>query len=678
MKHELILEGLNCANCAAKIEKKLQDTPEYSDVSFSFATKALSINCEKENIVEDVQQLVDRIEDGVTVRMNDDSTEDEGQRSHTLKIVLLSISGALFIAAFILHFFDNLSVLCMILSLLAVLLSGYEIFIEGIKSAFKLRLDETTLMSVAVIAAFSLGEFVEAAAVTFLFALGEYLEDLAVEKSRRDIRKLADIRPDTALLVENGTTREIPAKDVALGSILKIAPHARIPLDGEIIEGATTVDASSLTGESVPIEATVGTALMSGMLNNDHAILMKTTKRYEDSAASRIIKLVEESAKNKGNSEKLITRFARIYTPVVILIGVLIAVIPSLITGDWALWVKRALVCLVASCPCSIVISVPLAYYAGIGAASKHGVLIKGGRFVEALAKTNTIAFDKTGTITENRLSVKEVIRYGDFSADEVIRLAASAERYSRHPIANAIKEYASDHYISLLELKEYSELSGKGVSATWEDHTVFCGRSVDQSGIIVTVDDRTIGKIEISQKVRVETKAVFHSLKKLGINHLLMLSGDQEEACAQIADELDIKEYHASLLPQDKVRLVEEAIDNNGSCCFIGDGINDAPVLSRSTCGIAMGLGAEAAIESADMVLSSESLNALPDAVRISRSTVRTVIANITFSLLVKVLVISLAVVGFAPLWLAVLADTGVCLLCVLNAVRLIKKKYR
>ncbi len=679
MQHELILEGLNCANCAAKIEKKLIDTPEYSDVRFSFATKALSIKCDKRNIIDDVQAIVDSVEDGVTVRSAADAEEsdhEDHEEVGKVKIVLLAISAALFLTAFILHFFEGTALPCAILSVISAILSGYDVVIEGVRSVIKLRIDETTLMTVAVIAAMALGEFVEAAAVTVLFGVGELLEDRAVEKSRRDIRKLADIRPDTAFLIENCSVVEVPAKNVAIGSILEIPPHTRVPLDGVIIEGSTTVDASSLTGESAPVDVEVGSELLSGMMNNNRSVKLRTTKAYADSAATRIVRLVEDSAKNKGDGEKLITRFARIYTPVVILIGVLIAVIPSLITGDPATWIHRALVCLVASCPCSIVISVPLSYFAGIGAASKAGVLIKGGKFAEVLAKARCFAFDKTGTLTDHKISVKEINAIGNYSAEEILQIAYSVEAHSSHPIAAAIRDYAEEHHISKLELKSHTEISGKGVSAVDGKHTYAVTKSSAHDATAVTVDDTVIGLITIAEQPRSEAKSVLAELKSLGAAQLVMLSGDKQAACQRIADAVGITEIRSELLPEDKVRCVENLITENGSCCFIGDGINDAPVLTRSDCGIAMGLGSDAAIESADMVLSAETLSALPTAVRICRKTMNTVRGNIAFSLAVKVLVILLAALGIAPLWLAVVSDTGVCLLCVLNSARLIKSK--
>ena len=674
MKHELILEGLNCAHCAAKIEEKLKNTDGYENVSFSFATKALSIECADSDIQADVQSIVDSIEDGVTVKKAGEAPQDEEEESVSRsKLILLAGSVILLIAAVLLR---DIPWLNMALSALAVIASGYEVVIEGVRSAFKLRLDETTLMTVAVIAAMALGEFTEAAAVTVLFGIGELLEDRAVEKSRRDIRRLADIRPDTAVIYDGGDTREVQAKDVPLGAVIEIAPHTRVPLDCVVTQGSSTVDSSSLTGESAPVDVAVGSQLLSGMLNNDRTILAQTTQLYADSAATRIVRLVEDSSKNKGSGEKLITRFARIYTPSVILLGALIAVIPSLITGDWATWLKRALVCLVASCPCSIVISVPLAYFAGIGAASKTGVLIKGGRFVESIASAKSFCFDKTGTLTDNNIAVSEVKPLGDHSAEEIISIAASAELHSAHPVAEAIKEYAKSRDIPLKKLTDHAEIPAVGVSAKDSGRLVTCGKADGFDGVTVSIDGEAIGVITVSESVRPEAQSVIAQLKELGAENVTMLSGDRREACERVGKKLGVTRVYSELLPEDKVDRVEKLIDRYGGCCFVGDGINDAPVLSRASCGIAMGLGSEAAIESADTVLSSGNLSALPRAVRLCRSTIGAVKVNIAFSLAVKALVIALAAFGIAPLWLAVLSDTGVCLLCVLNSVRLIRSK--
>ena len=715
MKHEFILEGLNCANCAAKIETKLSKM--YDGVSFSFATLELDIVTEKEDILEEVQATVDRIEDGVTVVPKSEHKHEHHHHEHEchdchghehhhehghehhhehghehhhehghehghsggkVKLILLMIAAVLFVAAVVLHFTDRWELVCTILSICAALLAGWDVIIEGVKSVFKLRIDESTLMTVAVIAAMILGEFTEGAAVMVLFGIGELLEDKAVEKSRRSIKNLADIRPDTAYIFENGKSREVKAEDVMIGAILEIPPHTRVPLDGVITKGYTTLDTSSLTGESAPVDAAEGFELLSGMMNNENTVYMRVTKEYADSAATRIVKLVEESSKNKGEHERLITRFASVYTPIMLGLALLIAVIPSLMTGDWGGWIHKALVCLVAACPCSIVISVPLSYYAGIGAASKNGVLIKGGRYLEALAKTKAFAFDKTGTITDNQISVKEISAKGDHSINEVIALAAAAEAHSAHPIASALRAYCEENNISVEELSEHKEISGHGVCARRGDDTVTVCKSKGSEGISVMLNDEEIGMITVSESVRPEADKALRELKDLGAEKIVMLSGDKKAACERAAKGLAVDEIYSGLLPEDKVKAVQKLIEDHGSCCFAGDGINDAPVLSMATCGAAMGLGSEAAIESADMVLSSESLSSLPLAVRIARRTIATVKANIGFSLAVKAAIIVLAVLNIAPLWLAVFSDTGVCLLCVLNAVRLIKRKHR
>jgi Cd2+/Zn2+-exporting ATPase len=355
----------------------------------------------------------------------------------------------------------------------------------------------------------------------------------------------------------------------------------------------------------------------------------------------------------------------------------MIALIPSLITGDWATWIHRALVCLVASCPCSIVISVPLAYFAGIGAASKLGMLIKGGRFVETLARTYCIAFDKTGTLTENHISVKEIKSLGNYSAEEILALAASVEAHSAHPIAAAIRSYAEEQHISIRELSDYTEIPARGVGALDGDRIITCGKAKDIGGIVVSVDHEPIGVITLREAIRPEAAGALRDLHSLGVEGLCLLSGDKDENCRYVANQVGTNECYSELLPEDKVEKVKNLRRDYGSCVFVGDGINDAPVLSCSDCGIAMGLGSDAAIESADMVLSSENLLTIPRTIRLCRSTVKTVKANIVLSLSVKAIVIGLAIFGITPLWLAVLADTGVCLVCVLNAVRLIRKRF-
>ena len=599
-----------------------------------------------------------------------DHDDDENSK---LKIVLLCISAALLICALIFHLLKFPVYIVMILSIMSALISGYRIYIEGIKAIFRLKIDETTLMTVASVAAMILGEFIEGAAVTLLFSIGELLEDYAVGKSRKEIHSLINIRPDSANLIVGDEIKVTDAKDIEKGSLLLINPHEIIPIDGDVTDGMSYVNPSAVTGEEVPINAKKGTHLLSGMLNGDSQIKMVTTETFSNSTASRIIDLVERSEKNKGEREKLITRFARVYTPVIIIISILIAVIPSIITGDWRTWITRALTCLVASCPCSIVISIPLAYFAGIGNLAKSGVLIKGGKFIETLSKCLCFAFDKTGTLTKSEMKVESIETRNGKDEEYVLKTAVSLERFSSHPVAQAVTKYSEDRITDYFEIKEYKEIPGKGTQAEIENKAVSCSSDDENTGIVVKENGEIIGIINISDTIRDESKGVLSELRTLGIKKLMMLSGDKDKTTKKAADKLRI-DYKASLKPSDKVTVIEELQNEYGNCAFVGDGINDAPVLSKASCGIAMGLGTQAAIESSDMVLSSGNLTNLPAAVKKSRKIMTTVKINLIFSLLFKLAVIILATLGLAPMWLAVLSDTGVCMLCVINSTRLTK----
>ncbi|WP_444425520.1 heavy metal translocating P-type ATPase, partial [Ruminococcus sp.] len=569
------------------------------------------------------------------------------------------------------------------LSLVATVLSGWRTFIKGVKSVFKLEIDETTLLTIAVIAAFALGEFVEAAMVTILFAVGEIVEEKAVSASRSDIAKLAQIRPDNATVLINGKEVVKAAEDVKIGSTIVVKPHERVPLDGVITKGNTTLDTSALTGESVPVDAEAGSEVMSGMINGNSLIEIKTTKEFGDSTAARIIKLVEDAAATKGQSEKLISRFAAVYTPIIILISIVVAIVPPLVgLGSFSTWIYRALVCLVASCPCAIVISVPLSYYSGLGASSKISVLIKGGKYIEALAKADAFVFDKTGTLTTGELSVNKVFAYGNHTSSEIIALAAACERYSSHPIAMAIKNKAENE--NLPELSDYSEKAGQGVTAVYNGKALVCGgtkvlsdkqkvNAEKTASVYVIYDSELIGAISVSDTLRPEAKSVIAELRKLGVKDSVMLTGDKKENAMDIANELKLDSYSAELMPSDKLEKLIDIKKNHKSVCFIGDGINDAPVLTASDCGFAMGFGSEAAIEAADAVLAAGNLKQLPLSVRIAKKVVATVKTNITFALGVKTIVIILAILGIAPMWLSVIADTGVSVLCVLYAARLL-----
>ena len=671
-QYTFTLENLNCAHCAEKIEKKLAETDGYENVNFNFANKKLVFESADDVTAQDIQAVCDSIEDGVEVIDNNvkentvtaekvNSAKKDKKVEIKNELISIITAAVLGIAAFGLELtvfpdaeFGTVGWFVLLgLSLVATVLSGWRTFIKGVKSVFKLEIDETTLLTIAVIAAFALGEFVEAAMVTILFAVGEIVEEKAVSASRSDIAKLAQIRPDNATVLINGKEVVKAAEDVKIGSTIVVKPHERVPLDGVITKGNTTLDTSALTGESVPVDAEAGSEVMSGMINGNSLIEIKTTKEFGDSTAARIIKLVEDAAATKGQSEKLISRFAAVYTPIIILISIVVAIVPPLVgLGSFSIWIYRALVCLVASCPCAIVISVPLSYYSGLGASSKISVLIKGGKYIEALAKADAFVFDKTGTLTTGELSVNKVFAYGNHTSSEIIALAAACERYSSHPIAMAIKNKAEKE--NLPELSDYSEKAGQGVTAVYNGGEL-------------------IGAISVSDTLRPEAKSVIAELRKLGVKDSVMLTGDKKENAMDIANELKLDSYSAELMPSDKLEKLIDIKKTHKSVCFIGDGINDAPVLTASDCGFAMGFGSEAAIEAADAVLAAGNLKQLPLSVRIAKKVVATVKTNITFALGVKTIVIILAILGMAPMWLSVIADTGVSVLCVLYAARLL-----
>lgn len=699
MKYSFTLDNLNCANCAGKIEKKLAETDGYENVRFNFANKKLVLDSAKNVTAQDIQAVCDSIEDGVEVIDNDKKKsapqkstvaddDNHGMKNELISIITAAVLGLTAFSLELTVFADSAFgtvgwIALLALSLVATVLSGWRTFLKGIKSVFRLRIDETTLLTVAVIAAFALGEFVEAAMVTILFAIGEIVEEKAVSASRNDIAKLAQIRPDNATVLINGKEVVKAAEEVEIGSTVVVKPHERVPLDGVISMGNTTLDASALTGESVPVDAEVGSEVMSGMINGNSLIEIKTTKKFGDSTAARIIRLVEDAAAAKGESEKLISRFAAVYTPIIILISIIVAVVPPLLgLGGFEVWIYRALVCLVASCPCAIVISVPLSYYSGLGASSKISVLIKGGRYIEALARADAFVFDKTGTLTTGELTVNRVFAYDDYSSSDIIGLAAACERYSSHPVAMAIKAKAEN--TKLPELSDYSEKAGHGVTAEYKGKTLICGGArilsekqreyaEKSASVYVIYDSELIGAISVSDSLRPEAKSVIAELRELGVKDSVMLTGDKEENAKNIANELQLDSYSAELMPSDKLNRLADIKKTHSSVCFIGDGINDAPVLTASDCGFAMGFGSEAAIEAADAVLAGGNLKQLPSAIRIAKKVVATVKTNIVFALSVKAIVIILAVLGIAPMWLSVIADTGVSVMCVLYAARLL-----
>ncbi len=717
------LVGLDCAGCAAKAEAAVNKAPWIEKATVDFMNKRLTVVLSdiNPNATEDIQQIVDSVLVGVEVVEYTDENEKKSHRhshahdddngcdcddchdhdhghSHghehggeksSAVMIATTIIAVVALAVGLVTKVMNYETASAVAFVIAILFAGYDVIINGVKSIFKLRLDESALMSIAMVAAAILGEFFEGAMVAILFRIGEWLEDVAVDNSRQSIEKLAEIRPDTANVKRPAGVAVVRAEEVEIGETIIIRPHERIPLDCIVIDGNSTVDSSALTGESVPLTAEAGTELLSGMMNGDGSLTAKTTNNYENSAAARIISLVTEASENKGNAEKFVTRFAVIYTPIVVALAVLIAVIPPLLgMGTFHDFVFRSLTFLVASCPCAIVISIPLAFFSAIGGASKFGVLVKGGNFAELLAKARAIAFDKTGTVTTGKPQVNEVIAEEGFTAEQVASMTAAAEINSVHPYAAAIKNYAGNS-VDGVRCSNYSEISGHGVCCENSDgKQILCGgaKLMRKYGIdvpeersaqaYVAFDGRLAGRLYISDTVAEGAENTVRELENLGFASVTMLTGDGQDAAKNIADSVGIKDFRAELLPENKVEAVNEIKAKNGVTAFVGDGINDAPVLAVADVGIAMGLGSGAAIEAADIVLSANNLSALPRAVRHFRKTMGIIRFNILFALAIKAFVLVLAAFGMAPMWAAVLADVGVCLLCIANSARLINAK--
>ena len=603
----------------------------------------------------------------------------EKEQKRTLLRILLS--AVLLVIAMLL---PTKGLLHFLTFLLPYILVGFPVFLETFEAIQKGDVfNEDLLMLVASVGALALSEYEESVFVLLLYAIGELCEDIAEGKSRASIAALTALRPDTATVERDGKLVTVSPEEVRVGEILHINPGQRVPLDGVILSGATTLDTSALTGESLPREADKGDTVLSSCVNLSGALRVRVTKVYGESTVQRILDLVEQSAEKKAKSQRFITKFAKIYTPCVTAFALLLAILPPLCgLGTFRDWVYRALNFLVISCPCALVISVPLSFFGGIGGASRCGILIKGASDLETLAKCDTFAFDKTGTLTCGRLSVTEIVPNG-ISAEELLHLAAAAEHFSSHPIARAVCE-KHGKAVDESEITNVTELSGRGLSAEHHGEPLFVGnrRLMEAQGISLPEDDTTVvhiaknsqylGKICLSDTVKPSSRDGLDALRALGISDLILLSGDRKAPAESLARELGINTVFAALLPQDKAELVENLIHEGKTVAFTGDGVNDAPVLSISSVGVAMGgLGSDAAIESADVVLMDDDVKKLPQAVKIARRTVKIARENILFALVVKFLVMVLSVFGFAPLFLAVFADVGVTVLAILNALR-------
>lgn len=803
MKNDLkqktyILENLGCANCAAKMERRIQELPEVTSASITFATKQLRVESpDPDSLKNEIQHICRSIEGEVLV-VDKDTTSERAKNSffseHKTDIATLIIGAVLFAAGLIIEHIWSYDMwfagggmivrLTFGIFLIAYLLLGHKVLLTaGRNISHGQVFDENFLMSIATIAAFCIGEFAEGAGVMLFYRIGELFEDMAVERSRSQIMDAVDMRPETVLLVSEGEhehheheheeccdhdhhehdchcgcehehhehlhhhdehhhehcheqhheccehehhhdehcdcgcghghheheheeccehdhhehhddVRIIPAGDAKPGDILLVRPGDRIPLDGIVVEGESRIDTSPVTGEPVPISARPGTDVISGCVNEQGAIKIRVTKPLSESMVTRILDSVENAAAGKPKIDKFITKFARIYTPIVVALAVLTAVVPSLITGDWALWIKTAITFLVISCPCALVISVPLAFFSGIGAASKLGILFKGGLAIEALKNIKGVIMDKTGTITKGIFVVDSISTFNDTTQQEVLSVAALCESASSHPIAVSILAKHNEngyHDLEAPQATSIEEIAGMGVKAQLAEGTALCGNRklmnefnielpnlIASTGteVLVALDNKLIGRIIISDQLKDNSISAINRLKSIGLTPA-MLTGDNAESAAAVASTSGISKVRAGLLPEDKVTALNELRDELGAVMFVGDGINDAPVLAGADVGAAMGSGADAAIEAADVVFMTSSLEAVPQSVEIARYTGRIAMQNIVFALAIKLLVILLGFVGFANIWAAVFADTGVAMLCIINSLRILWRRY-
>lgn len=601
-------------------------------------------------------------------------------------IIKIIISAILFVIALL---FQNYKTVYLILLVCSYLIVSYRIFIEAIKKLVKGNVfDENTLMIIATVSAFIIGEYPEAVMVMLLFEFGEYLSDLAVDNSKESITKLMDLRSDYVNLKKDERIEKVDIKEAVIDDIFIVKPGEKVPLDGIVLDGKTSVDTASLTGESVPREVVQGDTVLSGFVNGSGVITVKATSVAENSTASKIINLLENSNDKKTKTEKFIKRFSKIYTPIVVILAVLIVVIPTMLGANFNDFLYKALVFLVTACPCALVISVPLGFFCGVGRASKEGILIKGSDGLESLSKLETVVFDKTGTVTEGKFEVRDIVSRG-VSKDELLELAAYSEYYSNHPIAKSIVTAYKDEIDENL-IKNYKEVSGYGVTAIVNDKKVIIGNDkllnqeniaveeVNDFGttIYVACDGQYLGYLVIGDKIKDSAYNLVNNLKKNGINRVVMLSGDTEDMVKIVADKVNIDEYYSHLLPIDKVQKLRE-IKEKSYTAFVGDGINDAPVIKEADLGISMGgIGSDAAIEASDVVLMHDNLDKIVTAIKISHITQKIVMFNIVFALGFKFLMLVLATFGLASIWMAVFADVGVTLLAVLNALRIMKKK--
>ena len=782
MRKKYSITGIDCANCAAKLEVKMNELPQVEQVTLTFATQQLLVEAgDPDAVIPLLQELADKIEPGTKIgkllRGKKSNSRQEHHHEHghhhgegcacgehhhehghhhgegcacgehhhehghhhgeectcgehhhehahhhtqegsDLKIqsgrrnflenreAVSLVGGAfLFAAAMLIHHMTEIAYLPDVLFVISYVILGAEIVITAARNLFRGKMfDENFLMTIATIGAFAIGDFAEAVGVMLFYRVGEFFEDVAVNKSRKQIMDAVDMRPEVVRLSVDGKIVETDPEEINIGDIIEIRPGDRIPLDGKIIRGESRIDTSAVTGEPVPVAVGVGSQVFSGCVNTSGVIYLEVEKMLEDSMVTRILEAVENAAASKPKIDRFITKFARIYTPFVVFLALGTAIIPSLVTGHWSQWVYTALSFLIISCPCALVLSVPLAFFAGIGAGSKRGILFKGGAALEMLADIKAVVMDKTGTITEGNFKVESVKACGNFKEEQILSWAASAESASTHPIAASIREAAAERKISYTEPEEIKEISGEGMEvilasglessdgSSTVGSVILCGNQkllarygitipqgdLEDSGteVFVAYGNQYSGRILINDIIKQDSKNAIQSMSDQGL-YTAMLTGDTKKNAEAVQKVTGIDEVFARQMPEDKLNNLEKIRTQHGAVMFIGDGINDAPVLAGADIGAAMGSGADAAIEAADVVFMNSRLTALVESFRIAKATSRIAKENVIFALAVKAAVMVLGLCGIASMWMAVFADSGVAMLCVLNSIRVLYRK--
>src|SRR5665648_362211 len=695
------IEGEFCANCSAKMERSLSSTEGIGETTINFATKTVFLPPSR---AEQAQDIMDRIEEGVKlipIHMKPKvATPDETarvNRENQWRLIRIISALALFTGSLFLEWRwknSSVAILESLLYFMAYLIVGYKVLAKAVRNVFRGQIfDENFLMSLATVGAIAIDALPEAVAVMLFYSVGEYLEERAVNRSRNSIQALLNFRPEYANLIHQLQVIKVDPEEVKVGQQILVRPGEKVPLDGEIVNGSSFVDTAALTGESMPRRVQVGHTILAGMINTTGVLTMRVTKVFAESSVQKILDLVENASTHKATTEKFITTFARYYTPAVVVAAIGIALAPPLLMGgSFHEWLYRALTILVISCPCALVISVPLGYFGGIGGASRHGILIKGANYLEALTDLHTVVFDKTGTLTEGVFQVIEISPSEGYTDKELLEIAARAEAHSPHPIAQSIREKYGEILkdADRIGLQSYEEVSGKGVRAILSGKTVLVGNAglLEQDGIslprlmgdkglgtviYISVAGEYVGQLTISDRVKADSRAAIASLNQMGIR-TVMLTGDNQVVAKAVAQDLAMNEYYSDLMPEDKVAWLEtfSELKRQGKVAFVGDGLNDAPVLTRADVGIAMGgLGSDAAIEAADVVIMEDQPSKLVEAIHIARYTKKIIWQNIGVALGVKLLFISLAVFGLANMWMAIFADEGIALLAILNAMR-------